>query len=141
MVDLYRGLQEKQLAVLHRYVQEVAERCHLGGPCASCRSKRSWTRAGGVADRQAGSADQLSFTAPAASMPGRVPHRPGASFCSSVPSRSRRHSVVRLIPSRRCSLVEAALAAVQRLTDVAQLRGFADGVQILCARWLSRDLG
>ncbi|HHW1973284.1 TPA: transcriptional regulator [Pseudomonas aeruginosa] len=26
MVDLYRGLQEKQLAVLHRYVQEVAEK-------------------------------------------------------------------------------------------------------------------
>ena len=44
MVDLYRGLQEKQLAVLHRYVQEVAEKMSPGGPCVSCRSKRNWTR-------------------------------------------------------------------------------------------------
>ena len=43
MVDLYRGLQERQLSVLPVRAGS-GRRCHLGGPCASCRSKRNWTR-------------------------------------------------------------------------------------------------
>ncbi|MDF5981635.1 hypothetical protein P4056_09160 [Pseudomonas aeruginosa] len=102
MVDLYRGLQEKQLAVLHRYVQEVAEKM---SPRRAMRFLQIEAQLDALEALQIGKQVpliELSFTAPAASMPGRVPHRQAHRFAQRA-ERSRRHSVVRLIPSRRAA--------------------------------------
>lgn len=44
MVDLYRDCRRNSWPCCTGTCRKWPRRCHLGGPCASCRSKRSWTR-------------------------------------------------------------------------------------------------